>query len=94
MKICQVVLKLSRRHKNCCETHTLKKKENYIPNCMHTWYAGDITRVGKPELRLMCSARHLNVFNVCVMSIHVNEYPVLMSIHENMSSGFKVIEWT
>ena len=26
------------------DTHT-QKKENYIPHCMHTWYAGDITRV-------------------------------------------------
>ena len=27
------------------DTHTHKKKENYIPHCMHTWYAGHITRV-------------------------------------------------
>ena len=26
------------------DTHT-QKKENYIPHCMHTWYAGEITRV-------------------------------------------------
>ena len=30
----------------------------------------------------MCSAHHLIVFNVCV------------KFHENMSSGFKVMEWT
>ena len=30
----------------------------------------------------MCSERRLMVFNVC------------MKFHENMSSGFKVMEWT
>ena len=39
-------------------------------------------RVEKPELRFMCSARRLMVFNVCV------------KFHENMSSGFKVKERT
>ena len=39
-------------------------------------------KVGKPELRFMCSACRLMVFNVCVKS------------HENMSSGFKVMERT
>ena len=39
-------------------------------------------KVGKPELRFMCSARHLMVFKVCV------------KFHENMSSGFKVMERT
>ena len=39
-------------------------------------------KVGKPELRYMCSARRLMVFNVCV------------KFHENMSSGFKVMERT
>ena len=39
-------------------------------------------KVGKPELRFMCSARRLMVFNVC------------MKFHENMSSGFKVMERT
>ena len=38
--------------------------------------------VGKPELRFMCSGRHLMVFNVS------------MKFHENMSSGFKVMEKT
>ena len=38
--------------------------------------------VGKPELRFMCSALRLMVFNVCV------------KFHENMSSGFKVMERT
>ena len=37
-------------------------------------------KVEKPELRLMCSARRLIVFNGCVM------------FRENMSSGFKVME--
>ena len=37
---------------------------------------------GKPELRFMCSACHLMVFNFCV------------KFHENMSSGFQVMEWT
>ena len=36
----------------------------------------------KPELRFLCSARQLKVFNVCV------------KFHENMSSGFKVMERT
>ena len=37
-------------------------------------------KVGKPELGFMCSACRLMVFNVCV------------KFHENMSSGFKVME--
>ena len=39
-------------------------------------------KVGKPELRFMCSACRLMVFNVC------------LKFHENMSSGFKVMERT
>ena len=39
-------------------------------------------KVGKPELRFMCSASRLMVLNVCV------------KFHENMSSGFKVMERT
>ena len=39
-------------------------------------------KVEKPELRVMCSARRFMVFNVCV------------KLHENVSSGFKVMERT
>ena len=39
-------------------------------------------KVGKPELWFMCSTRCLMVFNICV------------KFHENMSSGFKVMERT
>ena len=39
-------------------------------------------KVRKSELRFICSARRLIVFNVCV------------KFHENMSSGFKVMERT
>ena len=39
-------------------------------------------KVGKPELRFICSACRLMVFNVCV------------KFHENMSSSFKVMERT
>ena len=39
-------------------------------------------KVGKPELWFMSSARRLIVFNVCV------------KFHENMPSGFKVMERT
>ena len=39
-------------------------------------------KAGKPELQFMCSARRLMVFNVC------------MNFHENISSGFKVMERT
>ena len=39
-------------------------------------------KAGKPELRFLCSARRLFVFNVCV------------KFHENMSSGLKVMERT
>ena len=39
-------------------------------------------KVGEPELQFMCSARHLMVSNVCV------------KFHENMLSGFKVMERT
>ena len=37
---------------------------------------------GTQELRFMCAACHLMVFNLCV------------KFHENMSSGFKVMERT
>ena len=40
------------------------------------------SKVGKPDLWFMCSARRLMVFKVCV------------KFHENMSSGFKVMERT
>ena len=49
-------------------------------NCKHT--KGNNSKSRKPELRFMCSARRLVVFNVCV------------EFHENMSSGFKVMERT
>ena len=39
-------------------------------------------KVDKPELLFMCSARRLMVVNICV------------KFHENMSSGFKVMERT
>ena len=39
-------------------------------------------KVGKQELRFMCSACHLMVFNIWV------------KFHENMSSSFKLIERT
>ena len=39
-------------------------------------------KVGKQELQFMCSACHLIVFNISV------------KFHENMSSGFKVMERT
>ena len=39
-------------------------------------------KVGNPELLFMCSARHLMVFHLCV------------KFHENMSSGFKIMEQT
>ena len=39
-------------------------------------------KVENPELRFLCSAHGLMVFNVC------------MKFHENMSSGFKVMERT
>ena len=37
-------------------------------------------KVGKPEVRFMCSACCLMVFNICV------------KCHENMSGSFKLIE--
>ena len=39
-------------------------------------------KVGKPELRFMCSACPLMVFNICV------------KFHENMSCSFKLMERT
>ena len=41
-----------------------------------------IPKAEKPELRFMCSAHRLMVFDVCV------------KFHENMSSGIKVTERT
>ena len=40
------------------------------------------SKVGKPELRFMCSACRLMMFNFCV------------KFHDNMSSRFKVMERT
>ena len=37
-------------------------------------------KVGKPELRFLCSACHLMVFNVC------------LKFHENMLCGFRVMQ--
>ena len=39
-------------------------------------------KIEKQELRFMCSARRLMVFNICV------------KFHENMSNSFKVMERT
>ena len=39
-------------------------------------------KVGKQKLQFMCSACYLMVFNICV------------KFHENVSSVFKVMEWT
>ena len=41
---------------------------------------GITPKVGKPELRFICSVRCFMVFNICV------------KFHENMSSGLKVME--
>ena len=43
---------------------------------------GITPKVGKPELPFLCSACPLVVFNICV------------KFHENVSSGFKVMERT
>ena len=37
---------------------------------------------GKPDLRSLCSVLGFMVFNICA------------KIHENVSSGFKLMEWT
>ena len=50
-------------------------------NCSHTKGNNSKSRK-KTELRFMCSARQLMLFNVCV------------KFHENMSSGYKVMERT
>ena len=73
MKICQTDLKIWNGHKKCKRTHTHTKKENYIPHCMHTSYAGDRTRV---TVHMFCMFSHGLTF------------------HENMSSGFKLMEQT
>ena len=39
------------------DTHT--QKENYIAHCMHTWYAGDITRV---RVHVFCMSSHSLTF--------------------------------
>ena len=54
VKICQAVLKLYSGHKNCLQTHT-HKKENYVSHCMHTSYAGGITRV---TIHVFCMSSH------------------------------------
>ena len=50
-------------------------------NCKNTQRA-IAPKVGQPESRFMCSACRLMVFNIYV------------KFRENMSSGFKVMEWT
>ena len=49
-------------------------------NCLHT--KGNNSKSRQSELWFICSARRLMVFNVCVR------------FHENMSSGFKIMERT
>ena len=46
---------------------------------------------GKTELRFMCSARRLMVYNVCVFYC-LRVFKIRVKFHENMSSGFKVME--
>ena len=55
---------------------------SYGGNGYFQYSKGYTLKVGKQELRYMCSARCLMVFNICV------------KFHENMSSGFKVMERT
>ena len=65
-------------HKNVSSDFEVMERTRKIVNTKRA-----ITqKVDKPELRFMCSARRLMVFNVCV------------KFHENMSSGFKVMERT
>ena len=64
-------------------------REN-MPSGLNLWSGTKIVntqraitpKVGKPELRFMCSARRLMVLNICV------------KFHENMSSSFKLMERT
>ena len=44
---------MERTQKLLTDTHT--KKENYIPNCMHTLYAGGITRI---TVHVFCMSSH------------------------------------
>ena len=44
---------MERTQKLLTDTHT--KKENYIPHCMHTLYAGGITRV---TVHVFCMSSH------------------------------------
>ena len=62
---------------------TICKRESYGADMKIVNTQRAITpKVRKPELRFMCSASCLMVFNICV------------KFHENMSSGFKVMERT
>ena len=70
MKIFQTILKIQSGHKCTVEMAILSIQRAIT------------VKVGKQELRFMCSARRLMVFNICV------------KFHENMSSGFKVMEQT
>ena len=45
---------MERTQKLLTDTHT-QKKENYIPHCMHTLYAGGITRV---MVHVFCMSSH------------------------------------
>ena len=79
-----------------CALHLYEVSQKYLKRflryradteCMMEMAIFNIQRVitlkeGKPELRFMCSARPLMMFNICV------------KFHENMSSSFKVMERT
>ena len=45
---------MERKQKLLTDTHT-HKKENYIPHCMHTSYAGGITRF---KVHVFCTSSH------------------------------------
>ena len=59
------------------DTHT-QKKENYIPHCMHTWYAG---------------RGYNQSYDSCVLHV-VLWLKICVKFHENMSSGLKVMKQT
>ena len=65
-------------HENMSSSFKVMERTRKIVNTQR-----EITpKVENPELRFICSARRLMVFNVCV------------KFHENMSSCFKVMERT
>ena len=108
MKICQAVLKLWRRHKNCKETHT-RYNQSYDSCVLHVvlWLKVCVKfhENMSSGLKVMEQTQELLTQGAITPKVGKPElqfmcsahylmvFNVCVKFHENMSSGFKVMEW-